>query len=225
MENDNITLQWTYTLDGSPLDDVGVIFTSDSPSLSAQRVARYRSGGTTQLASNLQDRFVVSLTDSQSTITILRSQRSDSGTYELTVSPDDFAAITIKDGVKISVKCKYIVFPHFLLETSKIILIILLLLLLLLLVLIIIMNMRVMIFRLRGLVRPYSCQGYCMALSLFIKHVLSLLNYLFVSICLNQNEDLYICCHFSFELSIAKSARSYMFPDSTDIAFYNKVRI
>ena len=110
VENDNITLQWTYTLDGSPLDDVGEIFTSDSPSLSAQRVARYRSGGTTQVASNVQDRFVFSLTDSQSTMTILRSQRSDSGTYELTVSPDDFAAITIKDSVKISVKCKYIVF-------------------------------------------------------------------------------------------------------------------
>ena len=109
MENDNITLQWTYTLDGSPLDDVEVIFTPDSPSLSAQRVARYRSGGTTEVASNLQDRFVVSLTDSQSTMTILRSQRSDSGTYELIVSPDDFAAITIKDSVKISVKCKYIV--------------------------------------------------------------------------------------------------------------------
>ena len=109
MENDNITLQWTYTLDGSPLDDVEVIFTSDSPSLSVQRVARYRSGGTTEVASNLQDRFVVSLTDSQSTMTILRSQRSDSGVYELTVSPDDFGAITIKDSVKISVKCKYIV--------------------------------------------------------------------------------------------------------------------
>ena len=121
MENDNITLQWTYTLDGSPLDDVEVIFTSDSPSLSAQRVARYRRGGTTQVASNVQDRFVFSLTDSQSTMTILRSQRSDSGTYELTVSPDDFAAITIKDSVKISVKCKYIVFPILLWTSSVII--------------------------------------------------------------------------------------------------------
>ena len=62
------------------------------------------------MASDVQDRFVFSLTDSQSTMTILRSQRSDSGTYELTVSPDDFAASTIKDSVKISVKCKYIVF-------------------------------------------------------------------------------------------------------------------
>ena len=32
------------------------------------------------------------------------------------------------------------------------------------------------------------------------KHALSLLNYLFVSIYLNQNEDLYLCCNFSFEL-------------------------
>ena len=110
MEYDNITLQWTYTLDGSPLDDVEVIFTSDSPSLSAQRVARYRSGGTTQVANDFQDRFVFSLTDSQSTMTILRSQRSDSGTFKLTVVPNDFGAITIEDSVKISVKCKYIVF-------------------------------------------------------------------------------------------------------------------
>ena len=121
VENDNITLQWTYTLDGSPLDQVEVIFTSDSPSLPTQRVARYRSGGTTQVASNFRDRFVFSLTDSQSTMTILRSQRSDSGTYELTVFPDDFAATTIKDSVKISVKCKYNVFPYFLLWTSSII--------------------------------------------------------------------------------------------------------
>ena len=53
--------------------------------------------------------------------------------------------------------------------------------------------------------------GYCMALSLIIKHVLSLLNYLFVGICLNQNENLYICCYFSFELSVAKSAIIHVF--------------
>ena len=155
MENFNITLQWTYTLDGAPLDDVEVIFTPDSPSPSAQRVARYRSGGTTQVASDVQDRFVFSLTDSQSTMTILRSQRSDSGTYELTVTPDDFLSTTIKDSVKISVKCKYIVFPYFLLETSIIILIIIIMIIIIIIIIIIltimvmIMNMRVMIFTLR----------------------------------------------------------------------------
>ena len=51
-------------------------------------------------------------------MTILGSQRSDSGTYELTVIPDDFQATTIKHEVKISVKCKCNVFPYFLLETS-----------------------------------------------------------------------------------------------------------
>ena len=39
-----------------------------------------------------------------------------------------------------------------------------------------------------------------MALSLIIKHALSLQHYLFVSIYLNQNEHLYLCCHFSFAL-------------------------
>ena len=73
------------------------------------------------MASNFQDRFVFTLTDSQSTMTILRSQRSDSGTYELTVVPDDFAATTITDSVKISVKCKYNVFPYFLWTSSIII--------------------------------------------------------------------------------------------------------
>ena len=107
MENDNITLQWTYTLDGAPLDQIEVLFTPDSPSLSLQRVARYRSGGTTQVASNVQDRFVFSLTDSQSTMTILRSQRLDSGTYKLTVSPDDLNLAPIIAEVKISVKCKW----------------------------------------------------------------------------------------------------------------------
>ena len=63
------------------------------------------------MASDVQDRFVFNLTDSQSTMTILGSQRSDSGTYELTVISDDFQAATIKHEVKISVKCKYNVFP------------------------------------------------------------------------------------------------------------------
>ena len=113
VENDNITLQWTYTLNGDPLDEVQVIFTADFPSLTARRVARYRSGGTTVVASDVQDRFVFNLTESQSTMTILRSQRLDSGTYELTVTPDNFDATTIRDDVKISVECKYIVFRYF----------------------------------------------------------------------------------------------------------------
>ena len=107
VENDNITLQWTYILDGSPLDQVEVIFTPDSPSLSAQRVARYRSGGTTQVANDFQDRFVFYLTDSQSTVIIHHSQRSDSGKYELSVTPDNVNLASIRDKVKISVKCKW----------------------------------------------------------------------------------------------------------------------
>ena len=107
VENDNITLQWTYTLDGTPLDDVEVLFTPDSPSLSIQRVAKYRSGGTTEVASDVRDRFVFNLTVSESTIIIHHSQRSDSGTYELRVSLDDLNSASITDEVKISVKCKW----------------------------------------------------------------------------------------------------------------------
>ena len=54
-------------------------------------------------------------------MTILRSQRSDSGTYELRVSPDVLNQAPITDAVKISVKCKYNDFPYFLWETSTII--------------------------------------------------------------------------------------------------------
>ena len=102
------------------------------------------------MTNDFQDRFVFNLTDSQSTVTIHHSQRSDSGTYELIVSPDDFAAITIKDSVKISVKCKYIVFPYFLVETSTIILIIIIIIIMIIIIIIIIMMMLiVMIFTLR----------------------------------------------------------------------------
>ena len=59
---------------------------------------------------DFQDRFFFSLTDSQSTMTIIRSQRLDSGTYELTVSPDDVNLDPIRDKVKISVKCKWKLF-------------------------------------------------------------------------------------------------------------------
>ena len=106
MENDNITLQWTYTLDGTPLDEVEVLFTPDSPSTSEQRLARYRSGGSLQVANDFQDRFVFSLSDSQSTMIIHYLQRSDSGTYELIVTPDDVNLASLKDKVKISVECK-----------------------------------------------------------------------------------------------------------------------
>ena len=86
------------------------------------------------MANDFQDRSVFSLTDIQSTVIIHYSQRSDSGTYELTVNPDDVHVAAIVDEVKISVKCKYNVFPYFLVETSTII------------IMIIIMNMRAMIF-------------------------------------------------------------------------------
>ena len=145
VENDNITLQWTYTLDGSPLDVVEVIFTSHSPSLSALRIARYRSGGTTQVAREIQDRFVFSLTESQSKMTILRSQRSDSGTYGLRVSPDVLNQAPVEDVVKISVKCKYNGFLYFLQEASTIILIIIIIIIIVITIIMII-NMRVMIF-------------------------------------------------------------------------------
>ena len=46
-------------LKGTPLDEVAVIFTPDSPSFSAQRVTRFRSRGTTQVADDFQDGFVV----------------------------------------------------------------------------------------------------------------------------------------------------------------------
>ena len=87
------------------------------------------------MASDVQDRLVFSLTDNQSTITILRSQRSDSGPYQLIVSLYEFNVAPLEDIVEISVKCKCNVFSYFLLETSTIMMII-----------IMIMNMRVMIF-------------------------------------------------------------------------------
>ena len=65
-------IQWKMTTSPSGhtlqmiLVQMKQIFTPDL--LSAHRVARYRSGGTTQVANDLQDRFVVVLTDSQSTI-------------------------------------------------------------------------------------------------------------------------------------------------------------
>ena len=106
------------------------------------------------MASSIQDRFVLSLTDSQSTMTILRSHRSDSGTYELRVSPDDVNLVAMNNVVKISVKCEYKGFNYFLIETSTIILItiiiiIIIVIIIIIIIIIIIMNMRVMIFTLR----------------------------------------------------------------------------
>ena len=147
MENDNITLRWTYTLNGAPLDDVEVIFTLDPPSLLPLRVARYRNGGTTQVASEVQDRFVFNLTDSQSIMTILRCQRSDTGTYELRVSPDVLNQAAVTDEVKISVKCKCNIFLYFLVETWTVMIITIIIIIIM--IIIMITSMRLMIFTLR----------------------------------------------------------------------------
>ena len=45
---------------------------------------------------------------------ILRSQRSDSGKYELSVRPDVLNQAPLNDFVEISVKCKYNIFLYFL---------------------------------------------------------------------------------------------------------------
>ena len=69
--------------------------------------ARYRSGSTTQVANDVQDRFVFSLADIPSKMTILRTHRLDSRTYELRGTPDDVNLAVIEDEVKISLKCKW----------------------------------------------------------------------------------------------------------------------
>ena len=59
------------------------------------------------MANDFQDRFVFSLTHSQTTMIIHYSQRSDSGKYKLTVALDNLNLTPIEDVVKISVKCKW----------------------------------------------------------------------------------------------------------------------
>ena len=59
------------------------------------------------MANDVQDRFVFSLADISSKMTILRRHRLDSRTYELRVTPDDVNLAVIEDEVKISLKCEW----------------------------------------------------------------------------------------------------------------------
>ncbi|XP_022803711.1 hemicentin-1-like isoform X2 [Stylophora pistillata] len=99
VQGENITLKWEYNVDGtfshaqfSDLKDGGKEKTV---------AAKSSESGNVVVASDYQERFFVSISDSQTTIKILRAQKADFGKYKLEVINRNLA--TINSVVKVSV--------------------------------------------------------------------------------------------------------------------------
>ncbi len=98
-EMDNVTLEWTYTLDGT-------IFSAFFYNITLNQItiARRGSVGEAIVAPDYQERFRAEISDTQALLTIVGTQRSDRGEYEFNLETDKFVALV--DAVKLFVQCE-----------------------------------------------------------------------------------------------------------------------
>ena len=101
MEGQNITLEWTYTLDGSVGSAKFSIVNDDGSELVFWK--SLRSGIT--IMPQYQERFKAEATDTRAELTILAVQRSDEETYQLNILPTGDGSIL--EEVILVVNCKY----------------------------------------------------------------------------------------------------------------------
>ena len=103
VQGDNITLQWGYNVDGA-FEQAQFSDLKDGGEGKAVAV-KSSANGNTVVASQYRGRFIVNISDTQTTITILRAQKSDHGRYKLEVINSRLE--TINSIVKVLVKCEY----------------------------------------------------------------------------------------------------------------------
>ena len=102
VEGQEITLVWTYTLDGTVRFANFVNVTGGG----SDSIARIFSGtGSLYIESKHQGRFEAQVSNTQAQLTNLRVQRSDQGMYRLNVSPTGRG--TLMGDVELIVHCKY----------------------------------------------------------------------------------------------------------------------
>ena len=102
MEGQNITLEWTYTLDGSFGAAKFSIVSDDGTESVMWKSLRY---GIIIVNPKYQERFKAEATDTRAELTILAVQRSDEETYQLNILPTGLGSILEK--VMLVVNCKY----------------------------------------------------------------------------------------------------------------------
>ncbi|XP_068686531.1 uncharacterized protein [Montipora foliosa] len=97
-EEQNFTLEWNYTLDGTVL--LAQFFNVSSSG--SELIGRTFSPGTITVQSKYQERFRAQATNSRAELTILTVQRSDQGTYRINVIPTGSGSLS--DDVEVVVQ-------------------------------------------------------------------------------------------------------------------------
>ena len=97
-EGDNITLRWTYNIDGTFRDSSFVLLRT------GVTIALKDSSGLT-VAPIFSDHVQVIISDSEATLTLLHVNRSDDGDYEYQIR--NSALGTKESVVNVFVQCKY----------------------------------------------------------------------------------------------------------------------
>ena len=102
MEGQNITLEWTYTLDGSVGSAMFIlVFDNRSEEIISKRFRP----GSMNFTLKYSERFKGEATDIRAELTILAVQRSDEETYKLDILPTGDGSVSEK--VILVVNCKY----------------------------------------------------------------------------------------------------------------------
>ena len=96
-EGENITLRWTYNIDGS--------FRDSRFSLATGETIALKDGSGLNVAPAFSDRVQVFISDSEATLTLLRVNRSDDREYRYNVQNTAFQAA--ESTVNVFVQCKY----------------------------------------------------------------------------------------------------------------------
>ena len=102
MEGQDLTLEWTYTLDGTVLLSQ---FFNVSVSRVAELIGKRVGQGNATYNPKYQARFRAQMTNTQAKLTILAVQRSDQSTYRVNVVPAGSGALL--NDVAVLVQCKY----------------------------------------------------------------------------------------------------------------------
>ena len=95
-EGDNITLRWTYNIDGT--------FRNSLFSLGTGQTIAVKDGSGLAIASAFSDRVQVIISDSDATLTLLRVNRSEDNEYRYRAQNTDLEAI--ESIVSVFVQCK-----------------------------------------------------------------------------------------------------------------------
>ena len=102
LEGQNLTLRWTYTLDGT----VGFAqFFNASCSGPNAAIGRIFGPGIITMEPKYQGRFTGHVTNTRAELTILSAQRSDQSTYKISVFPTGSGSLVHQVDVFVQCKC------------------------------------------------------------------------------------------------------------------------